>query len=199
MSSISFSERLRQRFAPLTVRLGQALHRAHIHPDTLTWIGFLIVCLAAIPIVQGRFAIGGWILVAGSVFDVLDGATARARAQKNPFGGLLDSTLDRYADGVIFASLGYYFAGQSNGLMFVLVWVALVNSFAVSYVRARASSPDVGVTVNVGLLSRFERLALLILGLWFHAWLLHLVLWLLALGSTVTAIQRMAYVRRQLD
>lgn len=196
-SSASLADRLRAYTQPALARVGAALHRAHIHPDALTWAGAVVCGVAAVQIGQGALVWGGvWFALSG-IFDILDGAVARARQSTNPFGALLDSTLDRYADCLIFAGISYYYAAQNRLDLMLLAWVAMMGTYAVSYLRARAGNPDVGVPVTVGWFSRLERIVLLVAALWFHVWLLEAALWVLAVGTNVTAAQRMLYIWRR--
>ena len=119
--------------------------------------------------------------------------------QRSPFGAVLDSTLDRYADGFIFCSLSYYFAVQNQYGMMLLPLAALIGSYSVSYVRSRASNPDVQLVVKVGWFTRLERLVIMIVMLWFHQWLLIVGLWLLAVGTNITALQRLRYVYKNIE
>src|SRR5690606_3086265 len=109
------------------------------------------------------------------------------------FGGLLDSTLDRYADGFIFGALGYYFASLGQQTNLVLALAALLGSYGVSYVRARAG--EAGLSVKVGWFSRMERVAVILLMLFILPLLLP-GLWILAVGTNLTTFQRLWFVYR---
>jgi CDP-diacylglycerol---glycerol-3-phosphate 3-phosphatidyltransferase len=192
----TLSDWLRVRTAQLSAVVGGALHRAGVHPDAVTLAGLVVVGVGAVLIGVGRLTLAGWVIALASLLDAADGAVARARGEVRPFGAVLDSTLDRYADGFIFLSLSYHLASQNKTEWMLLPLAALVGSFAVSYVRARAASPDVGVAVKIGLFTRFERLAVIVVALWLHPWLLMPGLWLLAAGTNITAAQRLWFVRR---
>jgi CDP-diacylglycerol--glycerol-3-phosphate 3-phosphatidyltransferase len=111
------------------------------------------------------------------------------------FGALLDSALDRYADAAIFAGLGYYFADRVQFELLVLAFAALMGSYSVSYVRARAEG--LGVDVKVGLFSRLERIAIILIML-FVPQVLPAGLVILAIGTNFTSVQRLLYVYRVL-
>ena len=124
--------------------------------------------------------------------DALDGAVARALKRGGAFGMLLDSTLDRYADGFIFAALGYYFAESGRLDMLIAALAALIGSYLVSYIRARADDAKVGVSVTVGFFSRLERVIVLLLmtlaaGLLERDAPLEVGLLILAVGTNLTA------------
>lgn len=192
-------DRARHAVSRLSGFLGGSLHRIGVHPDWVTWTSLAAAGVAALFVVRGQLILAGWWLFFSGFLDVMDGAVARARRTQNPFGSLLDATVDRYADGFIFASLGYTFAQQDRLDFMLLSLVALAGSYAVSYVRARAASPDVNVLVRVGWFTRLERVVLVILALWFHEWLLIPALWLLAVGTNLTAMQRLWYVHQDLN
>jgi CDP-diacylglycerol--glycerol-3-phosphate 3-phosphatidyltransferase len=173
--------------------IGGFLHRLGIHPDVITVAGLVVVGIAAVFIAQGAFQLGGVILILGLPLDALDGAVARAMGRKDKFGGILDSTLDRYADALIFGGLSYYFAVQDQFDYLVLALAALTGSLLVSYVRARAG--EAGLSVKVGLLDRFVRVIIIVAVLLIPQ-LLPLGLWVLAIGTNITALQRMWYVYR---
>ncbi|MEO8607543.1 MAG: CDP-alcohol phosphatidyltransferase family protein [Chloroflexota bacterium] len=174
-------------------RIGGALHRLGIHPDMITVAGLVVVGIASIVIGQGEFQWGGIILILGLPLDALDGAVARAMGRQDKFGGILDSTLDRYADAFIFGGLSYYFAVHDQFDHMLLALAALTGSMVVSYVRARAG--EAGLSVKVGLLDRFVRVIIIVAVLLLPP-LLTLGLWILAVGTNFTALQRMWYVYR---
>ena len=190
----TLTDRVRYHTRGLTSHLGAWLYRIGVHPDAITALGLVIVAVASVAIAQGHFVIGGLILLMGTPLDALDGAVARAMGRKDKFGALLDSTLDRYADGFIFTGLAYYYSGQGNQNVMLLSLLVLLGSVQVSYVRARAEG--LGLDCKVGLLTRMERvfiiLAMLITGLVVPG------LWILVVGTHLTVIQRVWYVYRTL-
>ena len=176
--------------------VAQWCYRAGIHPDTISLLGLALVVAAALLIAQGQPQSGGVVLLLGLPLDALDGAIARAMQRRDRFGGLLDSTLDRYADGFIFAALGYYFASQNQLDNLVLALAALIGSYSVSYVRARAG--EAGLSVKVGLFTRLERVAVLLPALLVPP-LLVPGLWVLAIGTNITGIQRLWFVYKNTE
>jgi phosphatidylglycerophosphate synthase len=150
-------------------------------------LGLLVVLVAAWLAAQGEFLPAGVVLIAGAPLDALDGAIARAMQRKNRFGALLDSTLDRYADGFMFFGLAYYFAAQGQLGEMTLAGVALIGAFAVSYVRARAEGLGLG-TIRDGLFDRLVR-TLILIGLLLTG-LIVPGLVILAVGNHLTALHR---------
>ncbi|MDX2161470.1 MAG: CDP-alcohol phosphatidyltransferase family protein [bacterium] len=192
----TLSDRARAAFAGLTRRAGESVHRIGIHPDTITIAGLGVVAIGALAVAGGQFQVGGIVLLLSLPLDALDGAVARAMARTDRFGAVLDSTLDRYADGLIFGAMAYHFAVTDQFTALALALGSLMGSFVVSYVRARAG--EAGLSVKIGLFSRFER-AILLLALLLVPPLVMPGLWVLAVGTNITGVQRLWYVYRHLD
>lgn len=194
---MTLTDRIRQITGSITSYLGMTLHRAGVHPDALTVMGLILVMIAAVFIGQGQTQLGGLILVLGLPLDALDGAVARAMQRKDRFGAVLDSTLDRYADGFIFVGLSYYFAVQDRYEMMLLALLALLGSFLVSYVRARAEG--IGLSLKEGLFTRFERVLIILIVLLIPIPnLLEIGVVVLAVGTNFTGLQRLWFVYRTL-
>ncbi len=194
-SPTTLTDRLRQQAYSFINPIGQTLHRIGVHPDTITIVGLVLVMAACVPIALGETQWGALLLILALPCDVLDGAVARAMQRKGRFGAVLDSSLDRYADGFIFAALSYHFAVQGRLEWLVITQLALLGTFLVSYLRARAEG--VGVEAKLGILSRFERSAIIIPMLLFPA-LLEVGIVVLAVGTNLTAVQRLWFVYQTL-
>lgn len=192
----TLTDRIRALTGGVIARAGDAFYRAGIHPDYITVAGLVVVMIASFFIARGQVQLGGIILILGLPLDALDGAVARAMHRRDKFGGLLDSTLDRYADSLIFAALGYYFASQGQLDYLLLAMASLIGSFVVSYVRARAG--EAGISVKVGLFTRLERVAVLLPSLLIPP-LLVVGMWILAIGTNFTGLQRVWFVYRNTE
>jgi CDP-diacylglycerol--glycerol-3-phosphate 3-phosphatidyltransferase len=183
----------------------RALLRVGVSPDAVTLIGTVGVIAASVGLAaRGHLLIATFVITACALTDLLDGAMARARGTTSRFGALLDSSMDRVADGAVFGSLAYWLAVTGQRASLVAALICLVTGQIVSYVKARAEG--LGLEANVGIAERFERLV--IIGLGGIGWgigipyALEIALWLLAALSTVTVAQRMWHVRqlvRRLD
>jgi CDP-diacylglycerol--glycerol-3-phosphate 3-phosphatidyltransferase len=180
--------------------VARALLRAGVSPDVVTVAGTAGVVIAAVGLAtRGHLVIAAFVITACALTDMLDGAMARARGTTSRFGALLDSTMDRIADGAIFGALAYWLATQHLYATLAATLICLIAGQVVSYVKARAEG--LGLSANVGIAERTERL--LIIGLGGLAWGLHLphaldvALWLLAVLSVITIGQRMSHVYRQ--
>jgi CDP-diacylglycerol--glycerol-3-phosphate 3-phosphatidyltransferase len=167
--------------------------RLGMHANTLTILGCLLQLGAGVIVATGHLSLGGVVLAATAVFDAFDGALARQRGGATRFGAFLDSNLDRVAESGVLLGLAWYFMNQPGQVEEFLVYAALVGSWMVSYARARAES--LGIQCKDGLFTRVERTIALILGL-VTGWIVP-VLWILAIGTVLTALHRMVSVYLQ--
>lgn len=179
-----------------------ALASAGVHPNILTTIGVTINVGCGVLFGMGEFFWAGIVLIIANLFDMLDGNVARLTGNVTKFGGFLDSSLDRLSDMVSLLGIMIFYAGntpQHSILNVFLAGTGLIGSVMVSYTTARAES--LGVKANVGFLQRPERIVLLIIGAlsthWesasFFANRMPQVLWVLAIASIWTFVQRMFY------
>jgi CDP-diacylglycerol---glycerol-3-phosphate 3-phosphatidyltransferase len=192
---VAIRSRFPEHVEALTAPVGRGLGRMGVSPNVLTTLGLLLTAGATWAVANGHLVAGGWLLVGGGLMDLLDGSVARGRNRATPFGGFYDSVTDRVADGMILGGLAWWVSSEPR--LFALAIVALVGAEVTSYVRARAEAID--LRCHIGILERAERAVLLMIGLLFHQWLLEPVLWLLAVGSTVTVVQRIHHVWCQID
>ena len=182
--------------------LAARLLGAGVSPDAVTVLGTAGAVTAALVFFpRGRFLAGTLLVTACVLTDLLDGAMARRRGTVSSFGAWLDSTCDRLADSAIFSGLVLWFtAGGHDRLLAGVALFCLVAGSVVSYAKARAEG--LGMTCDVGLAERAERLILVLVGtglvgFGLPAWVLSGALWLLAAASAVTIVQRLSEVRRQ--
>ena len=174
--------------------------RTNLSPDDMTWIGFVILVGGAALIVLGHFLAAGFVVLGASFFDLLDGALARGTNRVTKYGGVLDSSLDRASESLLFGGIVAFnilHSGPQSNAVILLSVIAMGTSFLVSYVRARAEG--VGLKCEVGLLTRAERIGLIVIGLWLSgiSYALVVILSIIALLSLITAGQRLAAVRQQ--
>jgi CDP-diacylglycerol--glycerol-3-phosphate 3-phosphatidyltransferase len=153
---------LRSRLALLfTGPVVRLIARGKISPNAVTWSGFIVTCGAAALIILGYPVIGGVVMLSACYFDILDGALARLTGKVTPFGAVLDSTLDRVSEAVILVAILALYGGSV--WMDVLIFLTLVGSYLVSYIRAR--SETMGMKGAVGIFTRTERVLVLAAGL----------------------------------
>ncbi len=188
MSKKEFQERVRRVFNPLVT----LLVRARVTPAVLTGVGFLLSIASSVLILRGANRAAGLVLLAGGICDALDGPVARATKSATKFGAFLDSTIDRYSEVAVFIALAWWFRAEPT---LVGVCLAITGSLLVSYTRARAEG--LGEECRVGLLERPERLVLLVIGL-LGGWKAAAVtIWIIAVFSHFTAVQRIIHVARR--
>ncbi len=175
-----------------------------VHPNILTTIGVTINVMCGVLFGLGEFFWAGVVLIIANLFDMLDGNVARLSGNTSRFGSFLDSTLDRVSDMVCFIGIIVFYARdipQHSTLNVFLAGLGLLGSVMVSY--STAKSEGFGIKSNVGFLQRPERIVLFIIGglsTWnwestsFFANRMTQVLWVLAIGSMWTFIQRMIFI-----
>jgi CDP-diacylglycerol---glycerol-3-phosphate 3-phosphatidyltransferase len=182
----------------ITTPIVPFLSKIGITPDILTIIGCVVNIGAAVLVAMNNLLVGGILTLVSGLFDILDGALARYTGKSTKFGALLDSTLDRVSEAVIFFGLVILYAGAGNLLMCSLAIAALIFSFLISYVRARAEGLD--IECSVGFFTRTERVLIMAFGLIFSIfipYLMLIVLSILVIFSFITVIQRIVHVYKQ--
>ena len=181
------------------------LDQANVTPDALTISG-VALCIAGAVAVYFEYAgwlfywLGAVLFVVGSILDILDGALARSRGSGSPFGAFLDSTVDRVGEGFMIASIGLVFMRHDQMWALALAFAAIGGSFLVSYTRARAEA--LGLKGDVGFGSRAERVIVITTGLCLaplHDLILPSTIALLAATAWLTVLQRIMFVRKQLQ
>ncbi|MEU7629344.1 phosphatidylinositol phosphate synthase [Nocardia sp. NPDC049220] len=196
----------RDTFAKVTAPLGKALVSTGLTPDAVTLIGTTATIVAAATLFPTGHLFWGtiviWLFV---MFDMLDGAMARARGGGTKYGAVLDATCDRVADGAIFAGLAWWSVfHEHHRPLFFATLVVLVTSQVISYAKARAEAS--GLSADGGLIERPDRLVIVLVGAgltgigghWEVGWLtyaVHVAMWILAVLSIVTVFQRVLAVR----
>jgi CDP-diacylglycerol--glycerol-3-phosphate 3-phosphatidyltransferase len=196
----------RATFAKATAPLGRALVRTGLTPDAMTLIGTAASITAAVTLFPSDHLFWGtmviWLFV---MFDMLDGAMARARGGGTKYGAVLDATCDRVADGAIFASLAWWSVyHEHSGHLFLATLIVLVSSQVISYAKARAEAS--GLSADGGLIERPDRLVIVLVGAGFTGlgqyfgigWLgyaVYVAMYVLAVLSIVTVFQRVLAVR----
>ncbi|TDP41440.1 phosphatidylinositol phosphate synthase [Nocardia ignorata] len=196
----------RQTFAKATAPLGKALVKTGLTPDAMTLIGTAATIVAAVTLFPSGHLFWGtmviWLFV---MFDMLDGAMARARGGGTKYGAVLDATCDRVADGAIFAGLAWWAVHHEHSKqLFVATLIVLVTSQVISYAKARAEAS--GLSADGGIIERPDRLVIVLVGAgltgigghWGIGWLtwaVYVAMWVLAVLSTVTVFQRVLAVR----
>lgn len=198
----SFWESAIKAYLRLIEPVATLLIRLRISPNTLTTIGTVCTVAGGLAYGLGHIRTAGFIIGATAIFDVLDGTVARRTGQSTVFGAFYDSTLDRVADGALLGGIAYFYAinpVHASAPMLVISIIGIVGTFLVSYTRARAES--LGINAKVGMMQRPERVVMLsvpqaFFGLALGGWVLAAVVTVLAVTAWITALQRIAFVRR---
>jgi CDP-diacylglycerol--glycerol-3-phosphate 3-phosphatidyltransferase len=170
------------------------LSKSGITPNALTFINLALNIAAAFIIAMGNFLLGGILVLVAGLFDLLDGALARFIKKTTRFGAILDSVADRISEAAIFCGLlVWYIPQEGASLEIVLIFVVLIGSFLVSYIRARAEG--LGWQCQVGLFTRAERVIVLAIGLLINQ--IFIVLCILVVFVFFTVFQRLIYLWKQ--
>jgi CDP-diacylglycerol--glycerol-3-phosphate 3-phosphatidyltransferase len=193
-------DRVKGVFEPIALALG----RLGLTPDALTLTGFAITVIGAALVALGQWTLGGLVVFAGGVFDMFDGTLARATGKESRLGAFFDSVFDRWGEAIVYLGIvaGAVLGGHER--VPILAAAALGAAFMVSYARAKAEG--LGFTAGtgmaaVGIMPREVRLVILALGLILtdgpNIKAIEFALVLIAIGSTITTIQRILHVRAQ--
>ena len=189
--------RLRSLLNPIVDGIARVFVKLGFSPSGLTVIGVLVACVAAALIARGMLAAGGVVVLVAGIFDLFDGAVARMTNRATKFGALFDSVMDRVSEAVVLLGLLWFYLEDGEQLGAVLVYVSIVGSTMVSYVRARAEG--LGIECKGGLMQRPERVASLglgiIVGQWWQPAVL-IVLGVFAVLTVVTTVQRLVEAAR---
>jgi CDP-diacylglycerol--glycerol-3-phosphate 3-phosphatidyltransferase len=219
------SPELRARIRGVATPVALGFGRLGLTPNHLTLIGFGIAVVAALFAAGERWALAGVLLIVGGVFDLFDGALARATGTASRLGAFMDSVFDRAGEAIVYIGIIAGCLGADFRPGAILAAAAMAAAFMVSYIRAK--SEGLGFTTGtgmaaIGLAPREVRIVILTLGLlltalanglqqadfgmvddpswdlWFAGRsVLTVTLGLITILATITAIQRIVHVTRQ--
>jgi len=180
------------------------LIESRLTPNAISLTGLALNLVAAGLVVGRYFFLAGVAFVIGSIMDTLDGRYSRMSGKGTPFGAFLDSTLDRIEEGVVLTTVAAWFASNGNDVAVAACVLTVLGSLMVSYTRARAEA--IGVECKVGLATRPVRVVILSFGLLFAKVFsvgdfspLEIAIYAMALLTTITVLQRVLHVRRELS
>jgi CDP-diacylglycerol--glycerol-3-phosphate 3-phosphatidyltransferase len=201
------SDSARQRVRGWAVPVALFMGRLGLTPNTLTLLGFGGTCAAAIAAGGQMWVLAGVLVLAFGIFDLFDGALARATGRASKFGAYLDSTLDRTGENLVYA--GIAFGASQAEFPTAVIGAVLAMAFASVVTYTRAKAEVVGLKGDVGIAPRPERLVLLAVGLILGGWpggflwlgqgWLAVALGLIAALSAITVLQRILHTKYQLD
>ena len=188
--------------------IARFLINLRVHPHVITFSGLAISILAFNFFRQGFFFWGGLMVVLAGICDVLDGKLARETNRMSKFGALMDSTIDRYSEVLVFLGLAVFFLKTHSHIAYLII-LAIAGSFMVSYTRARAEG--LGIACKVGIMKREERITYLAIGTLVGSIFINLgmaktgtylviaTIWFIAIFANITAIQRVIFIRNELN
>jgi CDP-diacylglycerol--glycerol-3-phosphate 3-phosphatidyltransferase len=190
--------------AEMRAEMRDRLIESRLTPNAISLTGFIGNVIAAVLVTQRYFFLAGVAFVLGSICDTLDGRYSRMSGKGTPFGAFLDSTLDRVEEGIVLTAVAAYFSSRGNDFaVAAVVWTVLM-SLMVSYTRARAEA--LGVENKGGIATRPVRVVILSAGLLFAKGaslgdfeLLEPAIYVMAILTTFTTLQRVAHVRKELN
>lgn len=192
---ISISRIVERAFFVVRDAIADLLGRTLLQPNALTSLGVVLNLIAFVTLSQGMMFESGLLIAVAGACDLLDGALARRAGRSTPFGAFYDSVMDRVSDMAIYGGLFlWYYTKVNNKVLVVVTFLAMAGSIMVSYTRARAEC--LIPKCNVGFMERAERTLTIILGALFNR--MPAALWIIAVGSWLTAIHRIAYTRKEL-
>lgn len=189
----TFTDHLRWLFKGVLDSIGTFLLNLGIPPNVITMAGLVGNIMAGVLVATNHLFWGGVVALVTAPFDALDGTMARLRNESSRYGAFVDSVTDRYSEFALYSGLLVYFINNGTWQDALLVFFAAIGSVLVSYVRAKAES--LKYSSKVGLITRVERYFILIPGLILG--FPRVSLWILAILSNFTALQRIWNVRKQ--
>jgi CDP-diacylglycerol---glycerol-3-phosphate 3-phosphatidyltransferase len=218
---MAISDETRGRIKKLGEPIALLFGRLGLTADALTLIGFAITSIGAVLLANKLWLAGGLVVFAGGVFDMLDGALARATGRVSRLGAFMDSVFDRWGEALVYVGLVWGTLDLGLWRPVVLAAAAMAAALMVSYTRAKAEglgfSSGTGMAA-IGLAPREVRIVILTLGLVaagilpgspedmdlpgaraypLSALALEAALGLIAILGTVTVVQRILHTRAQ--
>ena len=172
----------------------QRLFGSRANPNLFTLLGFLATLIASFLIIREFWFLAGLAILFSGLFDLFDGVIARTLNKVTPFGGFLDSVVDRYSDLFLLMAFLIYYLRTGDSTMVILTSFVSVGTALIPYVRARAEAAQ--IKCQAGLMERAERITLITLGT-LSGWMKP-VLWILAILTHYTVLERIYHVYKKL-
>jgi CDP-diacylglycerol--glycerol-3-phosphate 3-phosphatidyltransferase len=195
-SSLRFiPQRIQNSFIDLLSPLIKIFSKWGLSPNVFTFAGVVVTSLGAAAFLAGYIRLAGILILLGGFCDTIDGLLARTSGKASRFGALLDSTVDRYAEFIMYLGIAAYFVHQQDYVTSTCAFLALCGSFMVSYTRARAES--LGFDARVGIMQRPERIVLIGLAALIHISTFKFAIYLIAFLANITALQRIRCAYKQ--
>ncbi len=190
-------KRIKEGFLNLFIPISRFLSKKRISPNLITFFGTLISLFAGFLFYLGQTLLAGLSVILSGLMDIIDGQVAKLSGKETRFGGVLDSSLDRYSEIFIYIGISLFFFKKGDTITSFATIFALLGSMLVSYVKARAEGA--GIPLKSGFFQRAERFFLISSGGILGVEILRVFMYIIALVSHITAIQRIvmakAYVK----
>jgi len=188
------SNRVGHRLDPYLNSILKKFLGQEVNPNLFTFLGLFATLTASFFIIKKSWLPAGLGIILSGLFDLFDGAIARNLGKVTAFGGFLDSVLDRYSDLLLLLAFLIYYLKRGDSGLVVLTSLVSIGTILIPYIRARAEALQ--IPCNIGLMERAERIILLSAGTLFN-WM-EPVLWVLAILTHFTVLQRIFYVWKKL-
>lgn len=187
-------KKVKESFLSLFVPFSQFLSEKGISPNLITFFGTAISLFAGILFYLEKTFLAGFSVILSGLMDIIDGQVAKISKKETKFGGVFDSTLDRYSELFIYIGISLLFFKKGDALTSFVAIIALLGSMLVSYVKARAEGA--GILLKSGLFQRAERFVLISAGGILGVEILKVFMYIIALVSHITAIQRLIMAKK---
>ena len=166
-----------------------------LNPNSFTVAGVVITSFGAAACATGYTRLAGLLILFGGLCDTIDGSIARTAGKASRLGALLDSTVDRYSEFIMYLGIGAYFVKVEDYSTATGTFLALCGSIMVSYARARGES--LGFEAKTGFMQRPERIVMIGMGALIHVTFFKIAIWLIAVLANFTVFQRIQCASKQ--
>lgn len=187
-------DKIGHRLDPYLYAILKIFSGQHGNPNFFTFMGFFATLAASFLIIKELWFLAGLAIILSGLFDLFDGVVARKFGKVTLLGSFLDSVLDRYSDLLLLLALLIYYLKKGEPGLVILTSFVSMGTVLIPYVRAKAESLQ--VPCSIGLMERAERIILLSIGVLFQ-WM-EPILWILAILTHFTVLQRIYYVWKKL-
>jgi len=186
--------RIGHRLDPYLYSLLRKISPERCNPNFFTLLGFFATLFASLLILYGYWLLAGLAIALSGLFDLFDGVAARNLGKVTALGSFLDSVLDRYSDLLLLIAILIYYLKRGEPDIVVLTSFVSIGTVLIPYIRAKAEA--LHVPCNIGVMERAERIILLVIGALLN-WM-EPILWILAVLTHFTVLQRIYYVWKKL-
>jgi phosphatidylglycerophosphate synthase len=151
--------------------LGKILSVIPLTPNQWTFLSVVAALAAAFSVAYtGNLILGLALFALAAIFDVIDGAVARARNEASALGGFVDGVADRFVEASFLFS--FMFIQLPAILIDPKIWISLLvflGTCMPSFIRAYADHKGVMTREKAnalgGICERSERLLIILIGL----------------------------------